>query len=132
MQNEQAQVISDYSERKELEIAHGKTFYDAALPHFPLGFSIHNRNPGHWDIVAKQVPGRVSAWKAANPEGSTIETDGANERAFCIRGEPGNVVVRDERWNPHNPSPDPLKFPDVATAMAWICTELMKEPTSGG
>lgn len=38
-----------------------------------LHFNVHRRNPGHWDVVTDQG------------------------RAFAIRGEGREVVVRDER-----------------------------------
>lgn len=106
-----------------------KHFFDAAQPFYPLGFSIGYRNPGHWDIYAKQCPGKASAWLKANPGGRTSATDHQSERAFRIRGEPGNVVVFDERWNPRNPHPrQELTFRSVMAAMVWICEELMIEP----
>jgi hypothetical protein len=108
-------------------------FFEAAQPFFPLGFSVGYRNPGHWDIYAEQCPGKASAWKAAHPTGTTTARDGGRERAFCIRGEPGNVVVRDERWDPTRPFPrrDTLPtFRSVMGAMLYICEELMQEPTA--
>lgn len=113
------------------EIEAEKHFFDEAQPHFPGGFSIRHRNPGHWDVMAKQCPGKVSAWKTAHPEGQTSARDGENERAFRIRGEPGEVVVFDHRWDPHRPHPrEVLKFRSVMAAMVWIAEELMTEPDS--
>lgn len=104
-------------------------FYDKAQPFHPLGFSVDYRNPGHWDVYADQCPGKVSAWLHANPGGQTSARDGERERAFRIRGEPGNVLVLDERWNPHHPHPrEPIKFHSVMAAMLWISEELMQEP----
>lgn len=104
-------------------------FFDKAQPHFPLGFSVGYRNPGHWDIMADQARGKASAWQAANPKGQTSARDGGRERAFRIRGEPGNVLVIDERWNPHRPHPrEWMKFRSVMGAMLWIAEELMQEP----
>lgn len=124
---------TEYAERRAREEAAEKHFFDAAQPHFPLGFSVSYRNPGHWDIYAQQCPGKVSAWLHANPGGSTSGRDGADERAFRIRGEPGKVVVFDERWNPHKPHPrEDLKFRSVSAAMMWIMEELMQEPVHLG
>lgn len=104
-------------------------FYDAAQPFFPLGFSIGYRNPGHWDIYSRQCPGQVSAWLSAGEGRSTSGKDGERERAFRIRGEPGNVVVMDERWDPHRPRPrESLTFRSILAAMVYICEELMQEP----
>jgi len=129
-----------FAARRASELAAEKHFYDAAQPFFPLGFSVSYRNPGHWDICAAQVPGKDAAWLTANGEGSSINgmTVGdieklkrmrPSERAFRIRGEPGEVLVMDERWNPHRErGGDPMKFRSVAAAMLWICEELMQEP----
>lgn len=104
-------------------------FFDAAQPFFPMGFCIYNRNPGHWDISARSCPGQASAWLKANPGGRTSAKDGESERAFRIRGEPGDVVVFDERWDPHRPHPrQSLKFRSIMAAMVYICEELMQEP----
>jgi hypothetical protein len=108
-----------------------KHFFDQAQPFYPHGFSVGYRNPGHWDIYAEQVPGRVGAFMHANPGGFTSAKDGGRERAFCIRGAPGEVYVRDERWNPHRPFPrDSMRFRSVMAAMLWIVDELMQEPAS--
>jgi hypothetical protein len=106
-----------------------KHFFELYQPFFPLGFSVYYRNPGHWDISARQCPGKYSAWRAANPSGSTSGQDGESERAFRIRGEPGKVVVYDERWDPtRTDRGDDLKFHSVMGAMLWIMEELMQEP----
>jgi hypothetical protein len=107
-----------------------KHFFDAAQPFFPLGFSVGWRNPGHWDVFAQSCPGEASAWKYAHPEGRTSLKDGQSERAFRIRGEVPDVVVIDERWDPHRPHPrETLKFRSVLGAMLWITEELMREPS---
>jgi hypothetical protein len=114
------------------ELVAEKHFFDEAQPFFPLGFSVGYRNPGHWDVYAKQCPGRASAWKAAHPGGITSQQDNERERAFRIRGEPGNVIVLDERWNPHRAdrNREPMTFRTVSAAMLWICEELMQEPSA--
>lgn len=110
---------------EELEKHH----FDVAQPFFPLGFGIHYRNPGHWDISARQCPGKVTAFLAQGEGCRTTERDGGSERAFRIRGEPGRVVVYDERWDPHRPFPrEDIQFRSVMAAMVWICEELMQEP----
>jgi hypothetical protein len=107
-----------------------KHFYDLNQPHYPLGFSVGYRNPGHWDIYADRCPGKASAFMAANPGGFTSEKDRGLERAFRIRGEPGRVSVYDERWNPNRSrqARDDLTFRTVSAAMLWISEELMQEP----
>ncbi len=103
-------------------------FFDEAQPFHPCGFSVHWRDPGHWDIMAAQVPGKISAWKAAHPKGTTNSHDGMKERAFRIRGEPGAVKVLDERWDPYRPHPrKTIKFRSIPAAMLWIMDELMQE-----
>lgn len=71
----------------------------------PLGFSVIRRNPHHWDIA----------------------TQGG--RAFRIRGEPGCVLVGDERVDEHGQQAEPgwKPFRSVAAAMAWCADELMHE-----
>lgn len=120
---------SRFAAHRAVEKEAERHFFDEGQPHFPLGFSIYYRNPGHWDISAKRAPGRPEAFMHANPGGFTSEQDPGHERAFCIRGEPGNVFVRDERWDPHRPHPrEPMRFRSVMAAMVWICEELMQEP----
>lgn len=119
------------AQNRAAEAAAEKHFYDLGQPHFPLGFSVGYRNPGHWDVYAEQAPGYASAWLASHPGGRTSAKDGGRERAFRIRGEPGDVVVIDERWNPHKPHPrEHMKFRSVSAAMLWIAEELMQEPKS--
>lgn len=119
----------NYAVMAAREDAAEKHFFNAAQPFFPLGFSVNHRNQGHWDIYARRSPGKVAAWEHAHPEGSTSAKDDERERAFRIRGTPGNVVVYDERWNPHQPHPRAdIKFRSVLSAMLWIVEELMQEP----
>ena len=118
-----------FAESLAREKAAEKHFFDIAQPFFPLGLSINYRNPGHWDVYAHQAPGKASAWRVAHPNGETNEQDGGVERAFRIRGEPGSVIVLDERWNPHCPYPrGRMQFRSVLGAMLWIVEELMQEP----
>jgi len=119
------------AEQRARELAAEKHFYAAAQPFFPLGFSVNYRNPGHWDVMAEQCPGRLSAWQHANPGGRASGGDGGIERAFRIRGEPGRVTMLDERWDPNRPHPrETLTFRSVTGAMLWIVEELMQEPES--
>lgn len=120
---------SDFAAYRAREIEAEKHFFDAAQPHFPLGFSVGYRNPGHWDVYAAQCPGRVKAFLSLSDKNQTSASDGSRERAFCIRGAPGEVYVRDERWDPHRPHPrEPLRFRSVLAAMLWIVEELMQDP----
>jgi hypothetical protein len=120
-----------YAALRAKEIAAEKHFFDAAQPFFPMGFSVYNRDKGHWDISAKKCPGKASAFMHANPEGFTSATDNAPERAFRIRGEHGNVIVFDERWDPFRPHPrEHMTFKSVTGAMLWIIEEMMQEPES--
>lgn len=114
--------------RRAQEVAAEKHFFMLNQPFFPNGFDVHRRNPGHWDIIAKQVPGKYSAWRAANPGGETSGKDGETERAFRIRGEDGEVVLMDERWDPFRPHPRPsITFRTVTAAMLYVVEELMGE-----
>ena len=70
-------------------------------------FSVHRRNPGHWDV-----------------------SDG-KERAFRIRGEPGRVLVIDERSDEmkYGKFPRaPMAFPTIQAAMGYIAFQFMFEP----
>ena len=119
-----------HAERRAREAAAEQHFFSLAQPFFPLGFSVSYRNPGHWDVYARQVPGKISAWETANPGGTTSEQDGDRERAFRIRGMPGEVHVFDERWNPREPHPRSIRhFRSIMAAMVWIVEELMQEPS---
>ena len=112
---------TNYAARRATEGEAEKHFFDVAQPHYPLGFSVIYRNPGHWDISARQTPGKASAWVAAHPRGTTSASDGCYERAFRIRGEPGAVTLYDERWDPRRPHPrESLMFRSVLGAMLWI------------
>lgn len=64
-------------------------------------FSVRRRNYGHWDI------------------------NGAEGRLFRLRGGPGDWTIFDERSDKaRQPS---QTFREQATAMSYICTELMHE-----
>jgi len=116
--------MDDYQHKREVAEKH---FFDAGQPHFPLGFSICNRNKGHWDIYAEQAHGKASAFLALND--FTSSKDGERERAFRIRGEVPNVTVYDERWNPYGNN-EVMPFKSVMGAMLYICEELMQEQTN--
>lgn len=76
-------------------------------------FTFYRRNPYHWDVGVNK------------------------ERAFAIRGGPhdaqwsgdGTFRVRDERSETRD-SPreiQAIRFPDLASAVAWITSALMAE-----
>ena len=117
------------SDQAQEEIAE-KHFFDKNQPHFPCGFSVNYREPGHWDIYADQAKGRVDAFESLKEGDFTPAANGQRERAFCIRGEAPNVFVRDERWDPYRPFPRESvpTFRSVLGAMLWIVEELMQEP----
>ncbi len=101
-------------------------FFKQYEPFYPGGFSVGQRNPGHWDIYAQCHPGEIEAHEAVNGPGSIAMGD--RERAFRIRGEPGNVIVMDERWDPTRPFPrDNLYFKSIPVAMIYISEQLMFE-----
>lgn len=64
-------------------------------------FGVVYRNLEHWDIITTE------------------------ERAFRIRGEPGAVVVHDEREDGPPFPREPLRFKSVQTALLWIADEMM-------
>jgi hypothetical protein len=61
-------------------------------------FNVYQRDEHHWDV-----------------------SDG-KRRVFAIRGEPGAVLVRDERKGPKSHS-----FKTVTAAVAWCADELMSD-----
>lgn len=73
------------------------------MPNPNSNFSVSWRNDGHWDIIENR--GRIR-----------------------IRGEPGNVLVIDERDHKRS-VPDPGPFRTVQAAMTWITDDLMYEGT---
>lgn len=113
-------------------IAAEKYFYELNEPHYhPEGFNIFRRNDYHFDVVAKPVAGRVSAFYAYTGKASmTTGTDFGTERAFAIRGELGKVYLRDERWNPFKPHPrrDDLTFTSITAALVHIGEIYLREP----
>lgn len=127
MSNLTLEEKTNYAACRAREKAAEEHFYDLNQPFFPLGFSVYHRNPGHWDVSAQQCPGKVAASLSLDEKNRTTARDGGTERAFRIRGEPGHVIVFDERWNPHGRK-DPPPFRSVMGAMLWIMEELMQEP----
>lgn len=119
-----------YAAHRAREEVAEKYFYDEAEPYYPAGFSVYRRNVNHWDISAPQHPGKVKAFLSLDAGNQTSAQDGGSERAFRIRGEPGNVIVMDERWDPYRPRGErtSLKFRDITAAMVYISGELMQEP----
>lgn len=70
-------------------------------------FSVADRGTyGHWDI-----------------------SDG-QRRVFCIRGEPGNFGIRDERSPPARDL-DRITFRTPQAALLWIADEMMTPPEAG-
>ena len=66
-------------------------------------FSVNYRNPGHWDIYVE------------------------NRRAFCIRGELGDVWLNDERPRAKGELDTYVKFKTLDAAMLHVVGELMFE-----
>ncbi len=75
--------------------------YTPDVPWCPGQFSVGQRNPGHWDIYSRRRPGYVQWFYAKYPDRVAHPmAEHLQERAFRIRGEPGRVVVYDERGPP--------------------------------
>lgn len=68
-----------------------------------MNFTVNYRNPGHWDIYD------------------------CERRLYCIRGNPGHVVIQDERVHPNDLDHIRRGFTTVEAAMAFICSTLMYE-----
>lgn len=105
------------------------TLYEPG-PFVPGSYSVGRRDTYHFDIFAPRRPGYVIWYYQQNPGGIAYPMkDGASERAFAVRGDPGDIYIWDERWNPAIPRPrESIHFPSVESAMAWIsATLLVKE-----
>lgn len=98
-------------------------------PHHPGGYSVSQRDTHHFDVMARRRDGYVQWYYAVeNKKGIAYPMlDGCTERAFAIRGEPGAIYIRDERWDSERPRPrDSIDFASVAEAMAWVHKELVE------
>jgi hypothetical protein len=94
-------------------------------------FFVGQRDTYHFDIFAKRRPGYVKWYlEVENPRGMAWPLkEGARERAFRIRGEPGEeIVVYDERWDPKSPARErqSANFYTVAQAMGYIMSQLVE------
>lgn len=98
-------------------------------PYRPGGYSVGQRDTHHFDVYADRRPGYVQwYYETQNLHGIAYPmADGLRERAFAIRGEPGDIYIRDERWDKERPTPraSVKGFHTVAEAMAWIHAELV-------
>lgn len=110
---------------RDVQLEQSKPYVDGRF--VPGSFSVGQRDTHHFDISAERRPGYVQWYYEKNPDVLAHPMyDYAQERAFAIRGEPGNIIVRDERWDYKRPYPrEPLQFPSVESAMAWIVATLM-------
>lgn len=99
----------------------------------PGYFSVSQRDTHHFDIFAPRRPGYVQWYYNKNPD-EAVEpmNDRAQERAFAIRGEPGNIYLRDERWD-IDPKASNLvyPFPSVESAMAFVVATLLIGTSDG-
>lgn len=125
--------MSGYDEQRTRHAADRQAQLDASRPYqlgpfVPGSFSVGQRDTHHFDIFAPRRPGYVQwYYREENPDGVAYPMrDGGNERAFAIRGEPGAIYIRDERWDQDRPRPrDCIDFPSVEAAMAWVVATLM-------
>jgi hypothetical protein len=91
------------------------------------GFTVSRRDTYHFDIYTERRPGYVQSYYQRNPYHLCQPmADLEIERAFAIRGEPGNIYIRDERWDLDKKSNrTDVIFPTVESAMAWVVATLM-------
>jgi hypothetical protein len=117
------------AERQEC-LAHSEPYEPGEF--VPGCFSVGQRDTHHFDVYAPRRPGYVQWYfQEKNPSGVSYPppVDRESERAFCIRGEPGAIYVRDERWDKERKHPrETQKFATVESAMAWIAGTLLLEP----
>lgn len=100
--------------------------FDKHQPHKAKKFEMICRDDGHFDIYAEAAGGWSQAQRIIYPNSvGGWANEHIIERAFCIRGQPGYVYVRDERWNPHKSDKRPCpSFMNVTTALAYCVAEL--------
>lgn len=117
--------MSDRTKDREMQLQQSKPYVDGAF--VPGRYSVGQRDTYHFDIFSPRRPGYVQWYYRENPTCVAYPmNEGAQERAFAIRGEPGRIFVRDERWDYKQPPPrDSLKFPSVESAFAWITATLL-------
>lgn len=93
----------------------------------PGSFSVSQRDTHHFDIFTARRPGYIQWYYERYPD-EAVEpmNERVLERAFAIRGEPGNIYLRDERWD-IDPKTSNLAyhFPSVESAMAWVVATLL-------
>lgn len=74
------------------------------MPEYPISFTVNRRNPHHWDVYA------------------------GNGRAFRIRGEPGAILVLDERYDRELPiHKTEVQVKTVGEAITYIADIFMAE-----
>lgn len=110
---------------KEKQLAASRPYVPGR--YVPGSFSVGQRDTHHFDIYASRRPGYVQWYYGQNLNCVAYPMqDGLDERAFAIRGEPGDIYLRDERWDKERPFPrESLRFPSVESAMAYIVATLM-------
>lgn len=117
--------MTQYQEQRAAALAKSKPYKEG--PFAPGAFIVSQRDTHHFDIYAPRRDGYVQwyLW-CENPKGMAWPLrENAQERAFAIRGEPGDIYVRDERWDKNRPFPrDSARFSSVAEAIAWVLKEL--------
>jgi hypothetical protein len=118
--------MEDHTKEREEALAKAESYVEGSYA--PGGFSVVRRDTYHFDVYAARRPGYVNWYLLVeNPMGMAWPLrDGMNERAFAIRGEPGNIYIRDERWDYMRPRPrEPLTFLSVEAAMSWVSATLL-------
>lgn len=121
--------MNDFTEQRAKALTNALPYVDG--PYIPGSFSVGQRDTYHFDIYAQRRPGYVEWYlNVKHPRGMAWPlSDDQRERAFCIRGAPGAIYVRDERWDFKRPSRERtcMEFPSVEAAMAWISATLLLE-----
>lgn len=125
--------MSAVEEQRQRHAADRQEQLDKSRPYkpgrwVPGGFGCIQRGTHHFDITARRRDGYVQWFYEQNPGSIAYPmADGQMERAFAIRGEPGDIFIRDERWDRESERRDrkPPRFPSVESAMAWIVATLM-------
>jgi len=115
------------NEARKQQLARSKPYVPGRF--VPGAFSVGKRDTYHFDIYAERRPGYVQWYYKNNPETYAVPMEEyENERAFAIRGKPGNIYIRDERWDIAADRSKIINgFPTVESAMAWVKATLLIE-----
>lgn len=123
-------TTTDYTAERAKARAWARPY--APGPYKPGHFTLNQRDTVHFDVCAPRRPGYINWFlDVYNPTGIGYPlSEGVMERAFAVRGEPGCLYIRDERWDPERPLRDASRsagpFASVGEVMTWVMDQLVE------